>query len=169
MTNFKLLYLRQLDDRLSQFKGFHAPPGGWIRLIRDALGMGAGELAQRLGISRQSIAALERREQTGKATVRALSRAADALDCEFVYGFVPRSGLKRAIEQQARRRAEEEIARTAHTMRLEAQGVSQRETEHLIEERTRQLMARKRGLWAPLDADKITTGEKGKRRGPAKR
>lgn len=145
------LLLRQVESSLARWRALprRPPTSGWIRVIRQALGMSAAQLAHRLDISRQSLAALERREQDGKVTIEALSKAAEALGCDLVYALVPRSGLKTTIETQAKLRAEEEILSTAHSMRLEAQGVSPKETERLINERAMQLISSRSGkLWS---------------------
>lgn len=97
------------------------PPRGWVYTIRTALGMTQAQLARRLGMRAASVSALEKREVAGAATVASLRKAADALDCDLRIAFVPRSGLQRAVEQQARRKASEERNRIVHSMRLEAQ------------------------------------------------
>lgn len=145
------LLLRQVENSLARWRALprRPPASGWIRVIRQALGMSAAQLAHRLDISRQSLAALERREQNGTVTLAALSRAAEALGCDLVYALVPRSELKTMIETQAKLRAEEEILSTAHSMRLEAQGVSPKETQRLIHERAMQLISSRSGkLWS---------------------
>ena len=82
----------------------------------------------------------------GTAQLNTLRRAADALDCELVYAFVPRRSLEEQVLEQARARAEAEVRRIAHSMALEDQAVSARETESLIEARTQEWLA-KPGLW----------------------
>ena len=60
MMNSKRRIARQrLDERLSAFKPesrFAVPPKGWIRAIRDALGMHAFQLGKRLGMTQQGVA-----------------------------------------------------------------------------------------------------------------
>ena len=73
------------------------------------------------------MSALEKRDAASTATVGSLRKAAEALDCDLRIAFVPRTGLQRAVEEQARRKASEERNRIVHSMRLEAQdtGVAQ--------------------------------------------
>lgn len=103
------------------------PPKGWIRAIRDALGMTAAQVAVRLGVSQPRILALEKDEARGAVTLDTLARAAQALDCTLVYALVP----NRPLEEMMRRRAEvvaaERIETVSHTMRLENQGLSAKE------------------------------------------
>jgi predicted DNA-binding mobile mystery protein A len=111
--------------------------------------MSSAQLAERMHISRQSLEALEAREVAGTATVDALRRAADALDCDFVYALVPRQGsIEAMVTAQARRHAERLVGRAGHTMALEAQTVAESETEEQIAVVTRRLLAEwPRSLW----------------------
>jgi predicted DNA-binding mobile mystery protein A len=126
-----------------------APGQGWLSTIRRALGMSSAQLAARMNMSRQSIEALEAREVAGTATVEALRRAADALDCDLVYALIPRrESLEAVVTAQARRRAERLVGRAGHTMALEQQTVAASETEQQIAVLTRRLLAEwPRGLW----------------------
>lgn len=135
-TTFSRLRLRQTDEKLRPWRALpkSRPARGWVRAIREALGLTTVQLAQRLGVTRQSVVDLERREMEGSVTIAALTRAAHALDCDLVYAIVPRRSLSDMVAQQARRRAEEKVRKIAHTMRLEAQEVSPEEIEHLITE-----------------------------------
>ncbi len=129
-----------------------APGQGWVATIRRALGMSSAHLAARMRISRQSLEALEAREVAGTATVDALRRAAEALDCDLVYALIPRQGsLDVMVTAQARRLAERLVGRAGHTMTLEQQTVAVSETEQQIAVLTRRLLAEwPRGLWDEL-------------------
>lgn len=116
---------RQLDKQLSPLQSFARlprPRNGWIREVRNALGMSARQLAQRLGISQPSVAKFERSEEADTISLRNLRKVAEALDCTLVYAFVPNDSLEATLTQQAERRATEHLKRIEHTMRLEAQG-----------------------------------------------
>jgi DNA-binding transcriptional regulator YiaG len=55
-SQFRNLQLNQLDRRLEPYRAARKvsrPAKGWIRAIRQALGVSSGELARRLGTSRQ--------------------------------------------------------------------------------------------------------------------
>ena len=142
-----------------------APSQGWVSTIRRALGMSSAQLAERMRISRQSLEALEAREVAGAATLDALRRAADALDCDLVYALVPRHGsLESAVTAQARRVAERLVRRAGHTMTLEEQTVPAREAEQQIAVLTRRLLAEwPRGLWDeigdPTPGDERPSGD----------
>src|SRR5687767_9283852 len=123
------LKLKQVDDLLRQLRegaNSPVPPDGWIRTIRQALGMTAAQLAARLGIARQSLDDFERNEASGKITLENLDRLSHALGCRLVYTVVPEGD--RTLEDIRRERAHavarEQLSRAAHSMRLEQQGVS---------------------------------------------
>lgn len=112
------------------------PPTGWIKAIRLALGISAEQLGKKLGITRQGVMDMERREREGTITLRALQEAAKALDMQFAYGFIPQDGsLDELIDRKARQLATEIVMRTSHTMKLEDQENSKKRIEKAIQER----------------------------------
>jgi predicted DNA-binding mobile mystery protein A len=128
---------KQLDRIFSEtqeIRQLSRPRKGWIREIRDALGMSAKQLARRLGIRQSGIAKMEGTEVAETISLQSLRKVADALDCELVYAFVPRSSLEVTLRTQALRRAAQIVERVDHTMRLEAQNRSQEEKEEEIQE-----------------------------------
>jgi len=86
---------RRLDERLALTRkaDLTPPRAGWLRAIRDALGMPARHVADELGVNTNAVFAMERSEQAGTIRLDTLRRAADALDCDVVYALVPRSSL----------------------------------------------------------------------------
>jgi predicted DNA-binding mobile mystery protein A len=108
----------------------HAPPprNGWIRAVRQALGMSQPQLAARLKLKRQSLNDLEKAEAAGKITLESLRRVARALECTLTYALVPTKGsIARTRESRAEESADRELERVAHSMTLEAQGLPQLE------------------------------------------
>ncbi|MGE0623802.1 MAG: mobile mystery protein A [Pseudomonadales bacterium] len=115
---------RQLDRRLSSLHGtagLDLPPRGWIRAIREALGMTSRQLGARLGVSQPRATKIEQAERDGSITLETLRRAAQAMDCQLVYAFVPRASLQALVEERARRRARSMLQATSHSMALENQ------------------------------------------------
>lgn len=126
----------RLDRRLAALGSpsrFAVPPRGWVRAIRDALGMSAAGLAQRLGVTPQSVADLERSEAQGTVQLNSLRRAAEALDCTVVYALVPNSSLEGTFMRRARAIASRHLDRIGHSMDLEDQGLSAAEREAQID------------------------------------
>lgn len=128
---------KQLDRRLAALRDTGAlarPQKGWLKAIRDALGMTMRQMAVRARISQPSVAAWEKSEAHESITLGKLREAAEALDCELVYALVPRKPLQDMVEERARLLADSQLARTHHTMSLENQAVS---GKALTEERDR--------------------------------
>ncbi len=131
----KKLVREQLDTTLKRFKPIAelaSPPKGWVRAIRDALGMTGEQLARRLNTNKQRVARIEQDEKLGKLTIKTLRNVAEALDCIFVYGFVPKDSLEQTIIKRARLVAKRRMARSNQTMRLEKQELSQKEKEKAL-------------------------------------
>ncbi len=140
---------RHLDNRLRPFRPLvnqPRPPRGYIRAIRDALGMSSGELAARLGIRQPSIIDLERSEELGTIKLDTLRRVADALGCDLAYALVPRTSLDDMVRAQALRKATSHLAGVAHHMRLEDQAVGPDDTRAQLVEVADHYLDR-RGLW----------------------
>jgi len=116
---------KQLDRRLAPLRDMAlvAPHKGWIKAIRESLGMTARQLAVRMGVSPSRIPTNEKAESSGATTVRTLRHVAAAMDCAFVYAFVPIEPLDATVRKRAQRRAREDVARLDHTMRLEGQAL----------------------------------------------
>lgn len=135
MSKNTKLARQQLDQTLSNFDPLRnrpIPAKGWIRAIRDGLGMSGRQLAERLGVSRQRVVEIERDERAGSVTLKTMRRVAESLDSVFVYGFVPRSSLDQFVRARARQIAEERLARVSQTMKLEDQGLAGREDDEAL-------------------------------------
>ena len=129
---FKQIARRQLDTTLAKFVEagrVQAPAKGWIRAVREALGMSGKQLANRLQVSQPRVFKLEQGEPSGALTLKTMRQVAEALDCVFVYALVPRSSLEETVRTRARTVAAERLQRVSHTMLLEAQGLSSEEQE----------------------------------------
>ncbi len=139
----------RLDERLALLKPaerFRAPPKGWVRAIRDALGMSGVQFARRLNVQPPSVAALEASEESGTIQLKTLRRAAEALDCTLVYALVPNDSLEGAVRARARKIAMRDLGRVAHTMKLEAQETSGAGTDERLEAYIRDKV-KERDLW----------------------
>lgn len=124
-----------------------APRSGWIRAIRDALGMSTSELALRVGLSKGRIGQIERGERERSLTLDTLERIAAGLDCRVEYVLVPYRPLDDTVWEQARAKAAAEIAAVDHTMALEGQQPGDESARRRIDEAARRYVD-KRGLWS---------------------
>lgn len=140
----KKLQIQQLNGKMevySNLLSIAVPPNGWIKAIRTALGMSMQQLGNKLSITKQSIADIERREKDGSITLKALRETANTMDMQLLYGFVPKDGtLDNLIERKAKELAIQIVMRTSNTMKLEDQENSRMRIEKAIEERTTEIM-----------------------------
>jgi predicted DNA-binding mobile mystery protein A len=134
------LQFQQLNTKMLGFSSLSQvaiPPTGWIKAIRTTLGMTMQQLGKKLGISKQGVMDMEKREKEGAITIKSLKEVAKAMDMQLVYGFVPHDGsLDALIEKRARALAAQIVLRTSQTMKLENQGNSTLRIEKAIQERT---------------------------------
>jgi predicted DNA-binding mobile mystery protein A len=114
-------------------KNMTRPPKGWLRAIRDALGLTSRQLASRMGKSHTTITALEKGEIAGTTTLNSLRDAAEAMNCTLVYAIVPNQSLEATVRAQSRKLAEAQLARVNHTMRLEDQAVARSDLTEQID------------------------------------
>lgn len=92
---------------------------GWVSAVRQALGMTALQLAKRLGVSQPRITKMESNEKNLK--ISTMEKIAQSLDCDFVYGFVPKESLQATISKQARQKAAQILTKVNANMALEDQ------------------------------------------------
>jgi predicted DNA-binding mobile mystery protein A len=145
-SNFCELKRRQLDVALNRWRSadLPRPPSGWVKAIRESLGMTATHIAERLGVTTSTVTRLESSEADDTISLATLRRAAEAMGCELQYALVPRQSLTETLEARANELARSRMAAISHTMALEAQSTS-RET---VEAQTREMAEslRSRGL-----------------------
>jgi len=145
---------RALDRRLPALSSFAAqaatPRGGWVRAIREALGMSAADLAARLGVVETTVLRLEQQEQARRIQLDTLDRAADALGCDVVYALVPREPLEQRVQEQALARARAWFSITRHSMALEDQAASGDVDEQQLHEQAA-IIRDQPGLWREHD------------------
>jgi|ERR1700679_847907 len=118
--------IRQLDQRFSAFrllKDATRPSKGWIRAVRDALGMTTAQFAKRMGVSQPRIIAIEKAEISKAITLKTLERAAETVGCRVVYFFIPDTTLEETVRSRARQVAEKQLETLGQTMGLEDQAV----------------------------------------------
>ena len=141
---------KQLERRLAPLRDMAivAPPKGWIRAIRESLGMTARQLAARMGVGASRIPVIEKAEVTGATTLRTLRQAAAAMNCAFVYAFVPIEPLDDILRERAAHKARNDVARLDHTMRLENQALRRSDLDAELQRTIDLILAGSlRGLW----------------------
>ena len=147
----KKLVRDQLDetlDKLKVLKYFNPPAFGWIKAIRTGLGMSGRQLANRIGVTKQSISRIEQDEVAGAITLKTLRKVAEGLDCVLVYGFVPRTSLGNIVKERSEEVARDRLHRVNQTMTLERQEIKSESIEKIIEEDIKKMVEKTpRNLW----------------------
>ena len=142
---FQEMRLHQLDRTLEPFRiaqQVPRPSRGWLRAIRQALGISARELAQLTGTSRQLPLQLEKAEADDSITLKSLRKLAAALDCDLVYALVPKQGtMQQLLESRARVQATRRVLQVEHSMALEDQAAGH--LDEAIEAETRRLLTQR--------------------------
>ena len=143
--------IRNLDKRFASLRPLakgQRPPRGWLRAIRDAMGLTTAQFARRLGVSQPRITAIEKAEANGTVTLHTLQRAAEALGCRFVYALVPERPLAETVHERAEFLALRRLEAVEHTMRLEDQSVKEKTAaKELRQQFIEELLRRPARLW----------------------
>lgn len=116
-------------------KAFARPPGGWIATFQEAIGMRAPVLAERLGMSRNSVYSAVQNERAGTISLNQLDKMAQAMGGKLVYAIVPREGpVEEIVMCQARKKAGRIVQRARTQMALEGQTEGLSSQEEMVEE-----------------------------------
>ncbi|MBC7691112.1 MAG: mobile mystery protein A [Methylotenera sp.] len=133
---------RQLDEKLkgwNELAQVPRPRSGWLKPIREALGMTTRQLAALLETNNGAVLRMEKREAEGKVTLDTLNRAAEAMGCRVVYAIVPNQSLERIVDQRADDAAQAILNSLSHSMKLEKQEVTPKVAKNQREELAREL------------------------------
>ena len=149
-SDFNYLRLEQLQSSLDAYAGLRikrSPPRGWLKEIREALGMTERQQAARLGVTGSAVHKSEQSEADERITLGQLRRMADSLGCDLVYAVVPRKPLEEIVQRRATQLAIEEVHGVAHTMGLEDQRPTDARIQRQVTRRAEELL---RGRWSEL-------------------
>ena len=149
-SRMRQLRLEQVQSSVAAYSDLtnrRPPPRGWLKAIRESLGLTERQQAGRLGITGSTLHKSELAEAEERITLGQLRKLADGLDCELVYALVPRKPLTQVVEDQARSIALQEVSGVAHTMSLEDQRPATDRLRKQVEQRTAELL---RGRWSDL-------------------
>jgi len=125
---YQVIRLQSLETIVASAEGIRTikrPPLGWLRAVREGLGLSLRALAKMIGgISPQAVQEFERNEATGALTLRNLERVAAAMGCRVLYVLVPGRANQTFGELAAGLSSDRRLLEdTEHTMALEGQGV----------------------------------------------
>jgi predicted DNA-binding mobile mystery protein A len=144
MKDKDLLRLQQTEETVSAFRQLlnaPAPSGGWVRAIKEALGMTNVQLAKRLKLKApQTIEDMQAYEASGTIKLHTLRKLAEALGCRVVYAVVPLKPLDEMRRDRAYAIANRQLRPVTHSMKLEAQGLSDTEEQKALERLVEELL-----------------------------
>jgi predicted DNA-binding mobile mystery protein A len=113
--------LSSLDSVISGLRPVSRPVHGWLRAVRQALGLSRAAVSGRLHLTPQAIQGYEQAEKNDVITLATLRRAAAALDCELVITLVPTGGRTFTALAAEHDPEQAHLRATEHSMALEAQ------------------------------------------------
>ena len=152
MKDKDFLRIDQVEEMLKPYRKLvilQPPSRGWVRAIKEALGMTNKQLANRVGVKApQSVEDMQGYEMRGTIKLQTLRKLADALDCHFVYALVPRKPLQEIRRERAGLVARRSLKRVSHSMKLEDQGIRKKFEESELNRRIERLLAgNPKALW----------------------
>ncbi|WP_287047687.1 mobile mystery protein A [Treponema sp.] len=124
----RVLQIRALDKKTSDLKSAKnivPQSSGWIKTVREAIGMTVSQLAARLGVTQPRITKMESNEDNLKLST--MKKAAEAMNCEFVYYFKPKTTFQNLVDEQAQKKAAEVLKTVNVNMALENQTIAEDE------------------------------------------
>jgi predicted DNA-binding mobile mystery protein A len=130
-----------LDERFKELRPvmrYNSPVRGWIKAVREALGMTTAQLAKRLDVKQPSVVAIEQSEAKGTIELATLRRAAEALDCTLVFALVPNKPLEAMVRDRARLFARKRWEAVEHSMMLEDQKVKAKDSQARLDDIVRE-------------------------------
>lgn len=151
MNSQDILRIQQVEASIQPFRSLldrKPPHGGWVRAIREALGMTHAQLGHRAGKAQQTIEGMQRSEAAGTIQLGTLRQLAEAMGCQLVYAVVPVRPIEEMRRERAVALAREMLQRTSHSMKLEDQAVGDDAERRTLERLITQLLAgNPRRLW----------------------
>jgi predicted DNA-binding mobile mystery protein A len=126
--------LGQIDRRIEALratKDLANIRGGWIKFMRQALGLTLQDLAKLVSLTPANIAQAEKREVEEKVSLSTLKKLAEAMDCDLVYSFVPKKSIRTFINDKALEKARKTLGIADLHMKLEDQKVTGDEDERV--------------------------------------
>jgi predicted DNA-binding mobile mystery protein A len=133
-------YRSIVDNAAASRAGLKTPPEGWLRTVRNALGMSGAELAKKMGVTRARVAQAEHAELTGGITLKSMQATAQAMGCRFVYAIIPSSEhIEDIITAQARKKAMAIVGTASKHMALENQKLPDEKIAQEVERLTREI------------------------------
>ena len=118
----RVIALKSLEAGIQSLNPVTRPAHGWLRAVREALGLSRRTIANEMRVSVPTVQDYEKSEKADTITLATLRRYAAVLDCELVVALVPRGGRSFTNLATARDPEIAHLRATEHSMDLENQG-----------------------------------------------
>ncbi len=138
--NIKKQLIKSYQKKFDSFKQItkEKPLQGWIKTIRELLGMTTIQFAKRLKVSQPRLTFIEKNEKNLKLST--MEKIADELNCDFVYALVPREKVNDIIYNRAKEKALNIVTKVNNNMSLENQ---LSENKEILEDTIEYLISKK--------------------------
>jgi predicted DNA-binding mobile mystery protein A len=130
---------QRIVDKAASCATLQIPPEGWLRTVRNALGISGAHLSKRMGVTRARVAQAEHAELTGGVTLKSMQTLAEAMGCKFVYAIVPPGRIEDIVMAQARKKAMAIVGTASKHMALESQTLPNDKIAQEIDRLTQEL------------------------------
>jgi predicted DNA-binding mobile mystery protein A len=130
---------QRIVDNAARCANLQTPPEGWLRTVRNALGMSGAQLAKRMGVTRARVAQAEHAELTSGVTLKSMQATAEAMGCRFVYAIIPPGRIEDIVLAQARKKAMEIVGTASTHMALESQTLPNDKIAEQVDRLTQEL------------------------------
>lgn len=112
--SFQAIVRKQYQDKVhqafQQLGRLSQPQAvGWIKIVRQALGLTGSELAKRMQVTKGRISQLESAESQGGLTLKTMQKVAHALNGRFVYAIVPNQDVGDMLKDRTIQKTKTEI------------------------------------------------------------
>lgn len=132
--------LSNISQSLRELMPSLKPKKGWVKTIREALGMTAAQLAHRLTLHPSRITRIEEEELRLSLTLNTLYKIAEALECDLVYALVPKHDIEDILRERAKKLAITRIQRLQNSMSLENQALNNDQLNAILEHHIDELL-----------------------------
>lgn len=136
----------QLDRTLNDLRkvtSISRPAKGWVKTIRENLGMTVMQLSKKLGLGASRVTGIELGEVKESISLKALREAAEALNCKLFYVLIPEKPLQTIVEEQAKKQIIKNSKSVCQSMELEGQGLDDDRMKDFIEVQAEEMLHKK--------------------------
>lgn len=120
-TDSRIRFDDLIFKKIKQVDHIKRPSQGWIKEMRNLLGMTVTQLSKRLKVEPSTVTRLEQSEANDAITLKSLKTVAENLECELVYFLIPKKDIMTTLYDRADEVLKKQSDKVRHTMSLEGQ------------------------------------------------